>query len=224
MKNINIYIILAALMLGMNTINAQTINWGSLDTTDRHMIHAHAGADYGAVMGAGYGYQIRNKFFPAIATIDYSFPAGEELFDDLKTRIGIQTNWVNFHNVIFSTKIYGVIRRYENDNVRLVNFGSELAGVIGYYRSKWFVAGEIGFDKAIITHFKHTANYHEQFPGVEDGWYGPSTGGNFFYGAQAGVSFGQLDLSVRGGKILTQDFKTTPTFPLYGELGINIRI
>ncbi len=224
MKNINIYFILVSIMIGMSSLNAQTINWGSLDITDRHIIHAHAGADYGGVFGAGYGYQIRNNFFPMVATIEYTFPAGEDLFDDLKTRIGIQTNWVEFHNVIVSTKINGVIRRYENDNVRLVNFGSELSSVIGYYRSKWFVAGEIGFDKAIITHFKHSENYSEQYPGVVDGWYGPSTGGNFFYGAQAGVSFGNHDLYIRGGKILTQDFKTTPTLPLYGELGYNIRI
>ena len=27
----------------------------------------------------------------------------------------------------------------------------------GYYQRKWFVAGEAGFDKAIVTHFKHSA-------------------------------------------------------------------
>ena len=181
------------------------------------------GLEYGAIFGIGYGYQINNKLFPMIANVEYSFPSGEDIFDDMKTKVGVQMSLLEFHHFQFSTRLHGVIRRYENDNVRLVNFGSDLAGVIGYYRSKWFVAGEVGFDKAIITHFKHSETYMEQYPGVANGWFGPTTGGNFYYGLQAGYSFGQSDLYVRTGRLLTQDFKTTPTVPLYGQLGYNVK-
>ena len=40
----------------------------------------------------------------------------------------------------------------------LLNFGSDMSGIIGYYRAHFFVAGEAGFDKAIVTHFKHSEN------------------------------------------------------------------
>ena len=61
----------------------------------------------------------------------------------------------------------------------LANFGSDLSSTIGYYKPKWFVATEVGFDKAIVTHFKHSDLFKEHFPDVKDGWYEPATGGNF---------------------------------------------
>ena len=96
-------------------------------------------------------------------------------------------------------------------------------GVIaGYYKQKWFVAGEAGFDKAIVTHFKHTATYKQNFPSVQDGWYEPATGGNFYYGLQTGYSFRRNDIYLKAGKILTQDFNTTPMVPFYLQVGYNI--
>ena len=207
----------------MSTVNAQTINWGSFDSNDKHILNANAGLEYGAVFGVGYGYQIQNKLFPAFANVEYSFASGGNIFDDIKTKAGVQVSWVEIHHFQFSTRLHGVMRRYENDNVRLVNFGSDLTGVIGYYRSTWFIAGEAGFDKAIITHFKHSETYLEQYPGAVDGWYGPTTGGNFYYGVQGGYSFGQSDVYVKAGKLLTQDFRTAPTLPIYGQVGYNVK-
>ncbi len=223
MKTFKINFLIAGIMLLMSSINAQTINWISLDTADNHVLHANAAFDYGAVLGIGYSYRIRNRLLPMFAHIEYSFPLGENILNDLKIKTGVHIRWVEVSHFQFSTKLHGVIRRFENDQVRLVNFGSDLAGVIGYYRSKWFVAGEAGFDKAIITHFKHSSIYKEQFPNVSDGWYGPTTGGNFYYGVQAGYSFAHSDVYLKAGKMLTQDFKTEPTLPMYGQVGYNLR-
>jgi hypothetical protein len=98
-----------------------------------------------------------------------------------------------------------------------------MSGVAGYYRPRWFVSGEAGFDKAIVTHFKHSEAYKNQYPHVINGWYEPATGGNFYYGLQTGVSFRKHDLYLRAGKILSQDFKTPPTLPLYAQIGYNIK-
>ena len=54
-----------------------------------------------------------------------------------------------------TVKANGVFRRIENTQALLQNFGSEFAGIAGYYTTRWFVAGEVRFDKAIITHVKH---------------------------------------------------------------------
>ncbi|MBK9981106.1 MAG: hypothetical protein IPP15_01545 [Saprospiraceae bacterium] len=224
MKNIKISMFILALMLMMNAIKAQTINWGCLNRNDNHILNVNAGLEYGTVFGVGYGYQIKNKLFPLFANVEYSFASGENIFDDMKTKVGLQVRWVDFHNFQFSTRLHGVIRRYENDNIRLVDFGSDLTGVLGYYRKTWFLAAEVGFDKAIITHFKHSDAYHEQYPGALNGWFGPTTGGNFYYGVQAGFSFGKNDVYIKAGKTLTQDFKTTPTVPIYGQLGYNVRL
>ena len=224
MKNYKEFILLLALALFISSLKAQTINWASLKEDNRHIINANAGMEYGVIYGLGYGYQFKSKLFPIIANVEYSSPSGSTFFDDFKTKMGVQLRWLKIHDFQFSTKIQGIFRRYENDFVRLLNFGSDLSANIGYYRSKWFIAGEVGFDKTIITNFKHSNKYRDQYPGVVDGWYEPATGGNFYYGLQAGYSFKNQDLYLKAGKLLRQDFKSAPYIPFYVQIGYNIKL
>jgi len=216
-------IIISGLILSMGSVCAQTINWASLNEENKHIIHVNLGYEYGLIYGLGYGQQFKTRLFPIVATAQLSFPSGKYIKDDFKVKIGGQIRWIEYRNFQFSTRIEGVFRRYENDFVRLVNFGSNMAGIVGYYHPKWFVSGEIGFDKAILTHFKHSKAYREQYLGVVDGWYEPATGGNFYYGLQTGFSFKRHDINLKAGKIITQDFKTKPLIPFYAELGYNMK-
>ncbi len=223
MKNYIYILVILAATATIGSVNAQTINWANMREVNRHIINANLGLEDGVIYGLGYGYHFKTRLFPVVANIEYSFPSGNKIFDDFKTKTGVQISLIEFHNFQFSAKINGVFRRYENDLVQLINFGSDMSGIIGYYRRKWFIAGEIGFDKAIVTHFKHSLVYKEQFPGVVDGWYEPATGGNFYYGLQTGVSIKQHDIYLKAGKIITQDFKTKPMVPFYAQLGYNFK-
>jgi hypothetical protein len=225
MKNSGLYIYMAVCMLLISTVklSAQPLNWSALNKSNRHIIGTGIGMSYGLNYRLSYGYQVKNKFFPAVADVEYSFPSGNKLFDDFKVRMGGQIRWIGFHNFQFSTGIHGVFSRHGHDFVRLINFGSDFNGVAGYYRSKWFAAAEFGFDKAIATNFKHTEKYKEQYPGFANGWYKPATGGNFYYGLQGGFSLRKADIIAKVGKVITQDFKTTPTIPYYGELGCTFK-
>jgi hypothetical protein len=49
------------------------------------------------------------------------------------------------------------------------------------------------------------------------------TAGNYFYGLQAGFSFGENDVSLKVGRQVSQGFETTPPIPFYGQLGYNRR-
>lgn len=223
MKNYKEYILITVIALFISSVNAQTINWASLKEENKHILNASFGMEYGVIYGFGYGYQFKTWLFPIVANIEYSFPSGNKIFDDFKTKIGGQIRLLEFHGFQFSTKIQGVFRRYENDFGRLLNFGSDMSGILGYYRPRLYVAAEIGFDKAIVTQFRNSEVYKDQYPDVVNGWYEPATGGNFYYGLQAGFSFLKQDIWLRAGKILTQDFKTTPMIPFYGQLGYNIK-
>lgn len=116
-----------------------------------------------------------------------------------------------------------VFRRYESSYSRLLNFGAVISTTAGYYRPHWFVAAEAGFDKAIATHFKHSSLYRSNFTEVKDGWYEPPTGGNFYYGLQTGYSIKKADVYLRAGKLIEQDFQTSPFLPFYAELGFNLK-
>jgi hypothetical protein len=112
---------------------------------------------------------------PIIIDGEYSFPSGKNIVDDFKTKVGGKIRLYQINNFQLSANVYGVFRRFENPLVRLANFGSDLSGVIGYYKSKWFLAWEIGFDKAIVSHFKHSELFKTTiYSNVKDGWFEPS--------------------------------------------------
>jgi hypothetical protein len=223
MKKIKTVIVAVIFFYKPVTSLSQTLNWGNFKKDQKHILNINVGVEHGGIFGAGYGYQLISKI-PVVLNAEYSFPGGEKIFDDFKTKIGGQVRFYQTRNFHFSAKLYSVFRWYQSDFARLVNFGSDLSATVGYYKPKWFVGGEIGFDKAIVTHFKHTDNYKAQYPLVKDGWYEPSTGGNFYYGLQTGYSFKRSDIYLRAGKIIEQDLKTDPLVPFSFQLGYNWKI
>lgn len=217
------YSILAIItFLGVfHTAFAQNINWRSLQTDQKHIISFQAGFDYGFTTGIGYGYRL-NTPKPILLNVEYSFPAGDHPFDDFKTRIGGQMEVFQSHGFSATVKAYCPFRRFENRQTRFVNFGAEFSGVVGYYKPKWFISGEFGLDKAIITHIKQSEGARKNGPSLQNGWYIP-TAGNYFYGLQTGFSFGKNDISLNAGRIVSQGFKTTPLIPFYAQLRFNHR-
>lgn len=206
-----------------HSVYAQTMNWNSLGES-KHIINVGVGWDHSLSYSVGYAHRIKSEM-PFIFSANFSIPSGDNLVDDFKIKTGGQLVVLNKGNFKGSVSLHGIFRRYENPLVRLVNFGSEMQGIFGYYKSRYFIAGEFGFDKAIVTHFKHSELFRENiYSKVTDGWYEPSTGGNFNYGFQTGYSFDKYDLTLNLGKVVTQDFKTTPLIPYYLMLGFNYKL
>ena len=223
MKNIIKAILIITILCNWNISLAQTLNWSALKTAQKNLFNIHAGIEHGLTGGFGYGYQLSSAR-PIVLYAEYSMPAGKNLFDDFKTKAGASMRFYKFGDFQFSGKLYSVFRRYQSDFVRLVNFGGEASASIGYYKPKWFVASEITFDKAIITHFKHSDSYREIYPQVKDGWYEPPTGGNLYLGLQTGISFMKMDYYLKAGKVMSEKGQPEPIVPLVLHAGMNIKI
>lgn len=217
-------IIIVVFSFFQNKIAAQVINWENVSEQDLHLLNANAGAENGVTAGLGYHYLIPIKNFPILIGGEFSIPAGNELVDDFKVRLGVQIRIAAFDHFQFSARVQGISRRYHNQSVRLFNFGSDFAGTLGYYHKHWFLGAEVGFDKAIVTNFKHSDWYKKYiYDNVQDGWYEPATGGNFYYGLQGGYTIKIIDVTLKVGKLLQQDFESQPLLPFYGQLGVNFR-
>lgn len=223
MKKTKIIAISVLSLLSFTNIFSQTINWRNLKNEEKHILNANVGWEYSFVFGIGYGYKLETRM-PIIIEASYSFPSGETIFDDFKAKIGGQINFYQINNFHFNASIHGSYRRIENPLTILQNFGCDINTTIGYYKPKWFLAGEFGVDEAIVTHFNHSDIYKEIYPDVKNGWYEPTTGGNFNFGIQTGYSFNTSDLTLRLGKVSTQDFKTSPLIPFYAQLGYCLKL
>jgi hypothetical protein len=213
---------LASLMtMSFSFVNGQTINWNRIGEV-KHIANINIAAEHALNYGVGYSYRIKSKR-PVLFNSEYTFPSGQNLFDDFKIKTGTQIRWWQSGNFHIASKFQGIFRRYNNDYARLLNFGADISATGGYYKRKWFIAGEIGFDKAIVTHFKHSDLYKSNFPRVKDGWYEPSTGGNFSYGVQGGLSGKNKDVYLKLGKLTQQDLRSSPMLPFYAQIGLNLR-
>lgn len=223
MKNRMISLLITVLVWSGSDLTAQPINWKALSSAPNWSLGGFAGVEHGLIAGAQVNRKIRFAV-PLVLTATVSLPAGDKPLEDFKINTGAQFRIFEIGSLQFSGKAEGLFRRYQSDFARLLNFGCEISGTIGYYRSKWFAGAVLGFDKAIVTHFRHTDLYKSNFPGVVDGWYEPATGGQFYYGVQAGRSWGRLSLYADVGKSVEQDFSTRPLVPYYGKIGLMVGI
>lgn len=216
------YIIATALFSCLLQVSfAQTLNWKTLKPSQRHVLNLHAGIDNGSMVGIGYAYRLNTRM-PLLVHLEYSQPFGTTVFDDFRTKLGGQLNIVHSKDFRATVKAAGLFRCYQNDLVRMLNFGSEFSTIAGIYKQNWFAAVETGFDKAIVTHIKHNNAMEAYNPNLESGWYIP-TGGIFFYGLQGGFSLNKADVYAKLGRMLLQDFQTSPTLPLYFQTGVNLK-
>lgn len=224
MKTILFYILLLCSLGAPIVALSQTINWGATTQQRQHLLHLHAGWDYGLNYGLAYAHRLPTPM-PIFLNIAVSAPFGSTVPDDFKTKVGGQARLYQLGRLYLGASIFGIYRRFENPLVRLQNFGSEFNIEMGYYHRRWFVAGAFGFDKAIVTHYKHTQTYREfLYAGVQDGWQGPPSGGNFHYGLQTGYSFGRNDLTLSLGRVKREDWQGTPLVPFYAGVGYNVKL
>ena len=219
MKKISLLIILLVVAKLAIPVDAQNLNWSSLRHGHRHIINVNTGWDYAASFGLGYDYALRTKI-PSTIHTEISLPAGNDFADDLKAKFGGQARVFKAESILVTITVYGIFRRAHSQLATLENFGSEFTGIAGYYKSKWYVAAEFGFDKAIATHIRNSDSMKDNYPDVRDGWYVP-TGGNFHFGVQGGYSIASYDVYLKVGQTLDQRFELTAAVPYYFQLGVN---
>ncbi|MBD3289498.1 hypothetical protein GF337_11905 [candidate division KSB1 bacterium] len=209
------------ILMTITISNAQDVNWKSVDPGQRSLGHFQFGYDYGVTVQLGYS-RFANIYKPVLFTLDYSFPMGEKLFDDFTLRYGGQVEIYKINNISVTGKILGNFRRYQTSMVRIASFGADFSVLAGFYKSSWHIAGELGFDKAISSHLKHSEEYRNNvWAEIKDGWYVP-TGGNWYYGIQGSKTIGgTYDITLRAGATNAQGNDEDSMLPFYFQLGLN---
>lgn len=202
---------------------SQNVNWRAMRGDRPNLIQLNVGYDFAATTQVAYSRTF-TLIRPVLVGLSYSLPMGNRPLDDFAVRLGGQVEAVNWGAFSATVKITSNLRRFQNDLVRMVSFGADFAAVAGYYDPAWYAAAECGFDKAVTTHLKHSDVMKEfGFSGVRDGWYVP-TGGNFYYGIQAGKTLGdRADVSLRFGATNAQFDDENALLPYYIQLGFGLR-
>jgi hypothetical protein len=189
--------------------------------TERHRVYTTFGLDPAFVTSVGYA-----RTFPVMAhefqmTGEVGMASHRADTHDFRSRVGLQTSLVRWKAVNLSGSATFVSRGTDNAIYRGFNFGADLAGAVGVYRPRWFVAGEMGLDKAVITHVTHSAYYRDTFyPDEKDGWY-LDAGGTIHHGLSAGLTLGKAELVTRAGWLRTERYNSLMP-PFYGTVGLGV--
>jgi hypothetical protein len=184
-------------------------------------IYTTFGLDPALIPTVGYG-RVASIFGHRLQLAgDVGIVAAEMDTRDFRARLHVLTTIVRWRSLHLTGSTAFIVRGTENSIYRGYNFGTDLTGALGVYRSGWFFAAEFGLDKAGITHVTHSDWYRTYFyPEAQDGWY-RDPGGTIHYGLSGGFTAGRAELLVRYGVLRTEEFnELTP--PMYASLGLGL--
>lgn len=188
----------------------------------RNQMYTTFGLDPALVASAGYGRVVSWLGREWQLGLEAGVVAPDFDTQDFRARLQVRTTLLHWRSLRLLGSMAFITRGTENSIHRAFNFGADFTGTAGVYRRSWFLAGEFGFDKAIITHITHSDWYRTNFyAAARDGWY-LTAGGTFHYGFTGGVSVGPAEVAVRAGWLRTEDFNDLVP-PLYGGLGLGFR-
>ena len=101
--------------------SAQVVNWAGVSKEREQAISVMTGWDYGVVFGADYRYQL-STHLPWFLDAAVSVPAGKNLTDDFKTKLGTEIRFVKAGPLHLSGSIRGLYRRYEKSFCAVTEF------------------------------------------------------------------------------------------------------
>ncbi len=129
---------------------------------------------------------------------------------------------------LFNTRRWNIVNRLRilnkgtNNDIYQGNLLSLEEGfLLGYFLDQWYMAGELGYEKFLLIHIRHSSWYRKNvYAGAKDGWYS-STGGKFTFGLQGGYTFNDLiGVVLRLGIYKTEAFNDPVGVPFFANLGI----
>ena len=214
----------AVLLAAPVAARAQEVNLATLAEDDdaANRVHVRTGAEYGFVAGVGYARAVSVLERRILVSGDVTAPWAGFDASDYRVRAGVLVPIVGTRRWKIAGTVAPTLRGTRNEVSRMTSVGADVGVTGGFYGRHWFVAGELGFDWAATTHVAHTDLYRATvFADARDGWYG-TAGGNYRYGAQAGVSFGRHDVVLRVGQ-LRDVAGEAPVLPFYGTLTFDTR-
>lgn len=205
--------------LAMGASRAAHGQWNAARFDDTRRVAAvSVGVDPAVLATAAYGQRVHIGGKALRFGLEGSVAAGNADARDFRLRLNAETVLLRWQSVRATGRLGFVTHGTSNPVHHAFGFGADAGGALGLYRRHWFAAGEATFDKAIVTHLAHTAQYRTNFPGAQDGWY-LATGGTWRVGGLLGTSFGRNEIVVRAGVPRTQGGEPL-LVPAYATLGV----
>lgn len=224
MNRILRWILALALLVGVGAARDAAAQWNvaRFGTTDPNQMYVTFGVDPALIASVGYARDVRIAGQPWQLGIEAGMVTEDMDVQDFRARLVARSALLRWRSLRLIGSAAFVTRGTENVIYRALNFGGDFTGTVGVYQRSWFLAGEFGYDEAVITYLTHSDWYRDHYyPEAKDGWY-LNTDGTFHYGVTSGVAIGQTEIAVRAGQQRTEDFNDLAQ-PFYVTMGVGVR-
>jgi hypothetical protein len=201
--------------------SAQELNLAATSTDQPSIVQARSGLDHALLGEVGYRHVLAWQEQQLFVGGDVAIPLASADLGDYRLRATVGLPLGGEHWKL-AAWLSPTLRGTENAAAEMAALGVDLRLTGGYYRRRWFVAGEAGLDWVVATRITFSDAYRSMYPGAKDGWY-RLTGGTTYAGVQGGVSFSSFDVVVRAGHPRTTALQPQ-TVPFYLSLGVNVAL
>jgi len=146
----NVLITAAFILLPIMTTNAQIMS--TLSAGDQ-AAYFNFGLDPAVLTTFGYARGFEAAFINrhVTASAELSLPVSKLDLNDYRLKIGARASVINYNSWDFSIPIHLILRGTQNWMHTATNFGADITALFGYYRDRWFVNLEFGYDSAFMT-------------------------------------------------------------------------
>jgi hypothetical protein len=208
-------------MFFVSFVKAQAIHPRNVKDTTTYRVYLSSGLDFGVTTTGGLLYKFQFDGLTLSGGAEIDFPAGDRLTDDYKIALPLEGWLFPAEHFALSIAIKQEFRQTKNWAYTHINFGNEFAMHAYCSRNIWFAGTEVSYDRAWLTHIRHSAAYRDGYPEAKSGWYS-TTAGNFKLGLLTGVSLNGFGLAVSGGIVKDENFfdEFDPSIPFYALLHI----
>lgn len=211
-------IITASILFNINNAFAQTINWKSIQNEKKNRVYLNIGYDFSLSTKIGYAYHLKSKL-PIILSSDISVPMGNSIFDDYKVRLGGKVLLFEKNDFNLSADIHAVNKRLKNNLVIQNGFGSEISVTFGFYKPKWHLAFDTGYDATNIMKIKNSEIMENIYSEINNGWF-RNTAGYLFYGIQGSKKLSKsIEINLKLGATNAKSDNIDALLPVYFNLG-----
>lgn len=215
-------IIGAFLLQFIVTANAQVM---SPISAGEQAAYLNFGLDPAVLSTIGYarGFEASLIKRDIMVSTEFAMPLAKVDLGDYRLKIGAQTSIINYNHWDLSIPVHLIMRGTRNWMHSATSFGADFTALFGYYREKWFINLELGYDMAFLTKITATDRYKKYYySDFKNGWYG-NTSHFFIRGIRAGYRIRRTEITLRAGEC-TIDWTAESndlTPPFYGSLGVN---
>jgi hypothetical protein len=158
-----------------------------------------------------------------LLSADISLPVFLLDFQHYEFNLAGRVRLFNLGFISFVNRLGFFLMGTQNDIYGGTTFGVKESLLIGYFGEIWYLAGEAGYDKPLMTYVAHTDLYKTTvYAEAVDGWYA-SPAGRFRVGLQGGVRlFRRLGINARIGYTVTERLNEY-TLPFYGNISVSFQ-